>query len=198
MDAKDVTGMRRGIARALALGAALGLAAGAAGCSSIRESVGMSKNPPDEFRVVSREPLTMPPEFELRPPEPGADRPSRRSARDRAQQTVFGGDRPDDGYTGASGLSDGEKAFLTKAGAQDARPDIREIVARESDKLEAANEGLVERLVFWQEPRPAGKIVDPEKEAERLRENVALGKGVLDGETPTIERKERGFLEDLF
>ncbi len=193
--------MRRRIARGIALGAAFAAASAAAGCSGYRETLGLTKNPPDEFRVVSREPLTMPPEFKLRPPEAGTDGTDRRSARQQAEQTVFGRE-PENGqagnYTGSAGMSDGEQAFLNKAGAQNANPEIRELVARESDKLEAANESFVDRLVFWQETRNPAKLVDPDKEAKRLRENAALGKGVLAGETPTIERKERGLLEDLF
>ena len=201
MDTKDGTTMRRRIARGILLSAALTAASAAAGCSNYRETLGLAKNPPDEFRVVSREPLTMPPEYKLRPPEPGADRPDSRSARQQAEQTVFGGDGENgtaDDFSGSSGMSDGEKAFLSKAGAQNANPDIRQLVARESDKLEAASTNFVDRLVFWQETRNPAEVVDPDEESKRLRENAALGKGVLEGETPTIERKERGFLEGIF
>ena len=32
------------------------------GCSNIRETLGLSKQSPDEFKVVSRAPLSMPPD----------------------------------------------------------------------------------------------------------------------------------------
>ena len=38
------------------------------GCTSIRQMVGLDRTGPDEFAVESRAPLTIPPEFELRPP----------------------------------------------------------------------------------------------------------------------------------
>ena len=45
------------------------------GCSNIRETLGLSKQSPDEFKVVSRAPLSMPPDYNLKPPTPGAPRP---------------------------------------------------------------------------------------------------------------------------
>ena len=40
--------------------------------------------------------------------------------------------------------------------------------------------------------------MDPTKETQRIRENVALGKPATDGETPIIQRKKRGIIESLF
>src|SRR5712672_3034459 len=39
------------------------------GCTSIRQMVGLDRVGPDEFAVESRAPLTIPPDFELRPPQ---------------------------------------------------------------------------------------------------------------------------------
>ena len=52
-----------------------GLALGVSGCESTRETFGLNKQAPDEFQVVSRAPLSLPPDFTLRVPEPGASRP---------------------------------------------------------------------------------------------------------------------------
>ena len=45
-----------------------------AACTSgeVRDNLGMNRAAPDEFKVVSRPPLSVPPEFYMRPPEPGA------------------------------------------------------------------------------------------------------------------------------
>ena len=67
--------------------AAVALAMGA--CGNIRGQLGLDKQPPDEFRIVSRPPLSMPPDYALRPPQPGAARPQEASVVDRARQTVF-------------------------------------------------------------------------------------------------------------
>lgn len=38
------------------------------GCSGIGKALGFSKRPPDEFDVLARAPLVVPPDFNLRPP----------------------------------------------------------------------------------------------------------------------------------
>jgi hypothetical protein len=69
--------------------AAAVLAVGLGGCEGIRDSLGIGKHPPDEFQVVSRAPLSMPPDFNLRPPQPGVPRPQEGTPRDQAQNAIF-------------------------------------------------------------------------------------------------------------
>ena len=45
------------------------------GCSALENLGGAKKVSPDEFKIVSHSPLTMPPNAELRPPRPGEPRP---------------------------------------------------------------------------------------------------------------------------
>ena len=45
----------------------------------------MSKRAPDEFAVVRRAPLIVPPDFDLRPPDPGAPRPNIGTTADQAR-----------------------------------------------------------------------------------------------------------------
>jgi hypothetical protein len=59
----------RHLLRFAALG---GMAFVLVGCDSIREAAGVTKEPPDEFAVVTKAPLVMPPDYNLRPPKPGA------------------------------------------------------------------------------------------------------------------------------
>jgi hypothetical protein len=63
-----------------------------AGCGEdTRKALGMGKNPPDEFQVVGRAPLSMPPDYKLRPPVPGAARPQEVSPNANAKAIVLGG-----------------------------------------------------------------------------------------------------------
>lgn len=64
-----------------------GLALGVSGCESTRETFGLNKQSPDEFAVVSRAPLSLPPDFTLRVPEPGA--PRRRPDQRPIRRVVF-------------------------------------------------------------------------------------------------------------
>jgi hypothetical protein len=58
------------------------------GCTDMRRAIGLEKTSPDEFAVESRAPLTMPPDFELRPPQPGAPRPQEKSSGQQARQVM--------------------------------------------------------------------------------------------------------------
>ena len=50
--------------------------------------VGLDQTGPDEFAVESRAPLTIPPDFDLRPPQPGAPRPQEVTAAERARKAI--------------------------------------------------------------------------------------------------------------
>jgi hypothetical protein len=68
--------------------ACLAAALALTGCSNWRQVIGLDQPAPDEFAVESRAPLTVPPEFSLRPPQPGAPRPQEVTAAERAQQII--------------------------------------------------------------------------------------------------------------
>jgi hypothetical protein len=57
-----------------------------AGCSGgVQESLGLKKKAPDEFSVVRNAPLSLPPNFSLRPPKQGAVGEGREPQRDQAR-----------------------------------------------------------------------------------------------------------------
>ena len=58
------------------------------GCTDLSRAIGLERTSPDEFAVESRAPLTIPPEFDLRPPQPGAPRPQEKNAAAEARQTL--------------------------------------------------------------------------------------------------------------
>jgi hypothetical protein len=187
------------LGRRLRPAALLALAAcGLAACDtgSLRRSLGLDSRGPDEFRVVSRAPLDVPPDYGLRPPQPGASRPNELSMREQAKQTVFGANTP--AVQVVEGRSSGESALLRQAGAVDVDSSIRETVNRESAQLAQADRTLTDRLIFWRDTPPPGTVVDPVAEQQRLRENAALGKPATEGETPIIQRKTHGLLEGIF
>ena len=168
------------------------------GCDSTKEALGLTKKAPDEFSVVTKAPLVLPPEFGLRPPQPGAPRPQDRTAQDRAR-TALGltGQAPGTGPDTAA-RSAGENALLQLAHATHPDPDIRRKINDEYTQLAERDKSFVDRLIFWQKPEDPGLAVDATKEAQRLRENAATGKPPTAGTVPTIKRKERGPLEGLF
>jgi hypothetical protein len=72
-------------------------------------------------------------------------------------------------------------------------------VDRETSIFISESEGVVDDLLFWQEKPEFGTVVDPAAEAKRIRDQQALGDNVAGGaDTPVIERKQKGWLEDIF
>ena len=178
------------------------LALGLGGCSEARRAVGWDKAPPDEFKILTRAPLAMPPDYGLRPPTPGAPRPQEGSTTDQARTAITGGRpgaRPGAApAVGAGRPSAAEVALLEKAGADRADPAIRATVDREARAVADADRSFTDKLIFWREPEPAGTVIDAEREQQRLRENQALGRPANSGDTPIVRRRQRGLLEGLF
>jgi hypothetical protein len=107
------------------------LVAGAAllGCQSVREATGVAKLPPDEFTVLTKAPLIIPPDFNLRPPQPGIASRNEVDAGDQARAALF----PQNAAAAAAALgtaySDGEKLLLTRSNALTVDPDIRRSIS---------------------------------------------------------------------
>jgi Protein of unknown function (DUF3035) len=169
-----------------------------AACSGLSDALGLNKKSPDEFTVVKRAPLVLPPNYNLRPPAPGTPRPQELEPTRAAQAAVLAtaGSTPskaDDGDHSA-----GESALIHLAGAENADPNIRREIERETTALVEADQSFTDRLLFWREKPPAGEIVDAKAEASRIRENQATGKSVVEGATPIIRHRKRGLLEGIF
>jgi hypothetical protein len=157
----------------------------ATGCSGLSEAIGLSRRtPPDEFQVVTNAPLSLPPDFGLRPPAPGEPGPAEVIAQAQARAAVTGGAAPV-----PTGTTPGENALLANAGAVGVDPSIRRTVDAESNlEDESASTWLADLLLFWRDTPPPGQIVDAAAEARRIRENQAAGRPITAGETPVIRR----------
>lgn len=190
--------MARRIHLCLALTAVIGLAA----CGDTREQLGLTRQSPDEFAVYQRAPLSVPPDYGLRPPVPGARDNNLTTPTDDARSALLTAtpNAPPAMPTAPAGTaySPGTLALLSRTGALDADPEIRAKVNRETTILADADQSFTERLMFWSTPTVYGTVVDPAAEARRIQENQALGRPLTEGVTPTIARKQRAILEDIF
>ena len=151
----------------------VGLAA-TAGCQSTKQALGMQKVVPDEFRVVTKAPLVVPPEYALRPPAPGEPRPQELQPESAARQALLG-------QRSAASRSVGEQALVTRAGGDRADPLARYVVDDEFGDIAYKEKSFADRIMFWRAPtgeaQPAAANtganesapVDAATEAERLR-----------------------------
>jgi len=194
--------MRRTILLPLTVAAVGALALG--GCGAFENIGGGKKVSPDEFKIVSHSPLTMPPNAELRPPRPGEPRPQETSPADQAKEalspTLAGRVQAQGQAKGPPAGAPGdasEAALIAKASAGGSDPNIRSQVNRDTRVLAERDNTWIDSLIFWQDKPPPGVVLDPEKEQQRLREAQATGTPSR-AATPTIERRKRGLLEGIF
>ncbi len=170
---------------------------------STKRALGLARQSPDEFAVVKRAPLSQPPDFRLRPPRPGAERPGVATPREQARQAIFRGEQSNSTASArrnqgppttaapqgeVSRTTTGESAFLARAGADNVAPDIRRKIDRESAALADADLNFVQKLLNFNPD--IDDVVDAPAESRRLRENQALGREATVGDTPLIERKK--------
>lgn len=124
--------------------------AGLAGCQSASRSLGLGKVSPDEFRVVTKAPLVLPPDYALRPPAPGEPRPQELQPESAARTALLG-------QRNAEVRSDGEKLLVSKAGADRADPLIRYVVDDEFGALAHKDKGFADWVMFWRKGQPAAE-----------------------------------------
>lgn len=119
--------------------AGLGLAL--SGCQSVREATGVAKLAPDEFTVLTKAPLIVPPDFNLRPPQPGAADRNLSSPEDMARNALF---QQQDASTAAARLgqdfSESERLLLSRSGGSLADPGIRQQIGIDSGQSDQGEE----------------------------------------------------------
>lgn len=173
------------------------------GCEETKRALGQTKTAPDEFAVYQRAPLSLPPNYNLRPPSPGQDRPQSVNPRDRASAALGQSPRvrqpiTETGKPNLSALSPGELSVLRITGALDATSEIRGQVNQESAILAEGADGLTNTVLFWREKPDFGVAVDAAQEKRRIQSNKAAGVPLNEGNTPIIMRKKKALLDGVF
>jgi len=170
----------------IAFAAMLAAAAATSGCGTLSRAIGATKVAPDEFRVVTQAPLTLPPDYNLRPPAPDAPRPQELAPGDEARVALFG-------ETIGQTASQGERTLVNNAGAQTADPTIRDTIDFEAQGVVRRNEGFVNRLLaFGGSSAPRATPLNAEEEARRLEDDEAIRRATGGGQV-VIERDRGGF-----
>jgi hypothetical protein len=152
----------------LALGTAT-LAMTACG-GTVQERLGMTRRSPDEFQVVRRQPLVVPPEYRL--PAPGTPSPAQqeRSVSADVQATLFGGGAPVRPVEPSRG-----EAVLLAAVPGTVQPGIRDLILTENTELTQLDESRFLFILDFQRrnmvaERGVENPIDPQAEAARLEE----------------------------
>ena len=169
------------------LAVALGAVLFTSGCANLSEAIGSNKNPPDEFAIVTKSPLVLPPDYALKPPKPGETRPDQKSPAERAQELLIGDAK-------AEAPSQGELMLLQSAGALEADRNIRAILAAENGGRAEKDANLANAVMFWNTPN--GKLdisnaplrLEGQDEAEWFAARDKAIEAVTGGNRVTIEK----------
>lgn len=151
----------------LFLGGILMMSAACASSSTNERRAGV----PDEFRVVKKAPLTVPPEYSLRPPELGTVRPQEVSPTRVDKVISFGSEIGSD----ASAV---ERMLVARAGAIAVSPVIRDVIDYDEAGLLRKNRSISNIVT--------GYTGTPEELAEAADDNATGGEEVV------IERGNAG------
>lgn len=173
----------------------------------IRETVGLTRTAPDEFVVVSRPPLSVPPDFDLKPPRPGEVRAAESTER-QAKKLIL----KDEGNHAATieelepasksvetaidpvvtseAKSSAESTFLDKFGAEKADPEIRKKLGADvlAPKDTSKEKSLYDKIIKSESDDEP--VVDAKKEAARIRTNKEKGKPINKGKVPEAEQNK--------
>lgn len=163
------------------IGLAACAAVGAAGCSSTPT--------PDEFRVVRKAPLTVPPEYNLRPPSPGSARPQELSPEAQARVAVFGVDF-------GQAASEGEKLFIKQAGGDAVDRMVRNQVDFDNAQILRKNRSFADAILSFG-ATPTEPLVDPAAEAARIKAAEDANKDVVGVGKVVIQPKHTSKLPGL-
>lgn len=154
------------------------------GCSTdVKEALGFVKEAPDEFRVVSHPPLSVPDTFAL--PKPSTQKHSHLDSinpRMEAKNTLFSFSSQ-----GTATFSKGENLFLQNAGEH--IPDIRSVLNQEFGT--SSTHRNIQRFFGISNPEDASleTVVDAAAERKRLLDNKKMGKPPNHGDVPILQKE---------
>ncbi len=168
---------------ALLMVAGFGLALPA--CQSTSNALGLRKDAPNEFNILTNAPLVVPPEYNLRPPAPGESSSYNNYSQESAREALIGDIDPAE-------PTRGEVVFLTRAGATRSDPEIR-IKLDGQNSVERKSASFSDRVLYFADGvqrDSEGNPIPLDSEAERQRlEGVSR---VTGGGDVTITRKPGG------
>lgn len=153
------------------------------GWNNFRRQIGVATEAPDEFLVEEKKDLTIPKEFSL--PKPGLSTSSKTSKSEQAEAILFGKSNNSGNYSKI------EKTFEDKAKLQNnnnIRSTIENDYKNQTSIFGTKKGSTLERIVDpFGYNRPKAKLVDGEKENQRIRKSLKNNEKVTDKGVIVIE-----------
>ena len=166
--------MMKSTLRILKLATLLGVAGiTLSACSDFRRAIGTEKSSPDEFAVVVRAPLSLPPDFTLRPTGPDDETAAAAPLATEVAESLFGQERQTlTGYDELFSISSIE-------------PDIRTLVDEETAGIRFERRLPIQ--ILFGGLADVGPVINQIEEDARVRRNRAENLPLNQGSTPAID-----------
>lgn len=153
-----------------------------AGCSNdLKSSLGLRKQAPDEFVVISNPPLSMPPEFSLQQPSQLQPDGNANPALDKEKK-----------------LSTDEQLFLKQLESDGSSgTNAKKIIDQDNlaNKSNMESKGAISKALSKLRGDEEDKVIDPAAERKRLQENQQQDKPINEGE---VKNKSTSTIDRLF
>jgi len=142
------------------------------GCTSTSKALGLKKEAPNEFNILTKAPLVVPPEYNLRPPATGESSAENNYSQKSAREALIGD-------IDEAEPTRGEIVLMSKAGVGRADQEIR-LVIDGQNSVERKSDAFSDRVMFWKDGKivtPDGSPINAEDEARRIKASEAATGG---------------------
>ena len=157
------------------------------GCDSRTGKItAFSKPIPNEFKVTTQQPLTLPPDYSLTPLADTGTTPTIDEQDVNLRQTIFGqGNNSMQSLQQQAlkqkGYSDSDIALLQQINTNSTTDNIRRLLKEDEASFSTISPSLTDKILFWREPKtnPNESVIDVSNEQKRVQNTIAKGQSLL-------------------
>jgi hypothetical protein len=166
------------------------------GCGGVKEKIGIIKKAPDEFQVYESKPLSVPPNFELRPPAEGEI-----LTNENDKNIIFS-----DENNIEENLTLSDEILLIAVGEKKIEKNIRKII-NEENSIQEVDKSLLDKIInfepiFEVEEDKESQNINAEEEKKRIEdlksEIKSIETNLEDTENNNVTDEEKSFLDEIF
>ena len=109
----------------------------------LSDAFAYKKNPPDEFAILKKQPLIIPPDYSLKPPNETGSKIARASTRVEAEQILTGREVDINEIA-----SDGEREILDRVGSNPSQNNVRAKIQNDGNNVISKDKAVTEKLIL--------------------------------------------------
>jgi Protein of unknown function (DUF3035) len=144
---------------------------------------------------VTKSPLIIPPDYNLKPPKPGAPPLNQVSPTESAQAALYSDDPKTIAGVISGNYSESEKLLMAQTGAASASDSIRQQIAADNSNADSADESFTDQLLFSTPNNSGDAPLNADAEKARLDGGKS---GQKSTQQTQDQKKGSGWLDGIF